>query len=80
MRMLAYNGAFLVITINSQKGSDLLYSLSISSNLFMKLTIDTFDMGINILIMKSDSYYAMVLCNAMISCILNCGNIRFQFI
>ena len=52
MRVLATNMTCIVITFISDRGKDLLYSVSISYNLFVKLTLCTFTMDGCLLMMK----------------------------
>ena len=54
MTGLAAHMKNIVITIISQMGMNILYSLSISYNLFMKLMMGTSVMGGNLLITKLD--------------------------
>ena len=54
MRRFATNIKHTVIVIISQRGNDLLHTLSISPNVFMKLTMGASVMDDNLLRMKLD--------------------------
>ena len=60
MKRLEINVEHIVMTIINERGNDLLYSLSISSNVFMKLTMGTFIMGGRLLRTKLDFVFARV--------------------